>query len=226
MPKPSLRLTSVILPKSLCALVLCLSLVGCGDGDVQQVTETRTVEPAEAPASTAQSSAERFGAAHGGGMPPIQGHPKTYTWEAPEGWREAESTMMRKANFVVGSEGEAECYLTVLSGDGGGIPLNVNRWRGQMGLEALTEEQIAALPTIPMVDTQAVFIEAGGTFGAMGDDVHVTSAEQKKDYVLQGAICLIEDQALFVKMTGPAATVNAEKDHFLAFCRSIRPSTP
>ena len=215
-----------------CALLVCLSLMGCGDGPVKQITETRRVEPPEAPAPSGQSSAEaarssaeRFGLQHTAGTAPAHGRAKPYTWEKPEAWREVESTMMRVANFAIGPQGEAQCYLTILSGDGGGVASNVNRWRGQMGLEALTDEQIAELPTIPMLGKQAVFVQAGGTFGGMGDDAHVAAGQQKRDYVLQGAILLAEGHALFVKMVGPEAAVRPEKDHFLAFCRSLRPSS-
>ena len=34
-------------------------------------------------------------------------------------------------------------------------------------------------------------------------------------------VCTLDDAALFVKMTGPAARVRAEREAFLAFCRSL-----
>jgi len=36
-----------------------------------------------------------------------------------------------------------------------------------------------------------------------------------------GVVVMLTDETLFVKMTGPAAVVKAEKDHFLSFCKSL-----
>ena len=192
---------------------------GCGDRGVQQVAETRSIEGKTAPQATEPSSAERFGF-----VPPVapehgHGQPAPYAWDTPEGWQEAATTTMRVANFTIG---EAECYLTALGGTGGGIAMIVNRWRGQVGLEALAEEEIAALPTVTLLGQQAVCVEAEGVFGGMADDVHVGMDGQKQGYSLLGAILMAENKALFVKMVGPSKIVGAERERFGQFCASLR----
>ena len=37
-----------------------------------------------------------------------------------------------------------------------------------------------------------------------------------------GAVSILDGQAVFVKMTGPDAEVNAERDNFIAFCQSLK----
>src|SRR5688572_18937213 len=62
-------------------------------------------------------------------------------WITPAGWSELPTSAMRVANFRVGDDERAECYLTLLGGDGGGLAANVNRWRAQMGLGALSADE-------------------------------------------------------------------------------------
>jgi len=110
--------------------------------------------------------------------------------------------------------GEAECYVTLLGGAGGGVVANINRWRDQMGAEVLSEAQIAALPRIPFLGGEAVLVEIPGAYVGMGD-ADVPAA------LLLGAVCMLEDASVFVKMTGPRATVEAEREAFQEFCGSM-----
>jgi len=131
-----------------------------------------------------------------------------FTWTAPNGWTQGPEKAMREVTFLAGEKREVECYVAALGGDGGGLAANLNRWRQQMGQEALTEAEIAALPTLPMLGTQAKQIEIERSGGA-GD-------------VVLGAVCLLPDRSVFVKMLGPKAAVDAQRAAFVAFCGSIQ----
>jgi hypothetical protein len=108
-----------------------------------------------------------------------------------------------------------ECYTTILSGDGGGLASNVNRWRDQAGLERISEEAVADLPKVEVLGSPATLVEAVGSFQGM-DGV------RKEGHMVLGAIRLMDDHALFIKMTGPTDAVRGEKDRFLEFCRSLK----
>ncbi len=83
---------------------------------------------------------------------------------------------------------------------------NVNRWRGQVGLPALDPDKIIKQATIAK--------GKGGTLqwfkidGAQNKSILVSILQRPSD-------------AVFVKMTGPSDTVQANKKDFLAFAASV-----
>jgi hypothetical protein len=131
-------------------------------------------------------------------------------WQAPEGWQEMPPKTMRLVSFQVGGSPDAECYVTLLNNDGGGIEANVNRWRQQMGQEPLTAADLAALPTITVLGKPSPMVEMAGTY------------MDKPGQALVGLVCLLEGNAVFVKMTGPAEVLTAERARFTAFCESLQ----
>lgn len=142
-----------------------------------------------------------------------------FIWDTPEGWTAKAPTSMRVANFQVGETSEAECYLTVLAGMGGGLVSNVNRWREQIGLPPQSEAEILALPQRLLFGNEATIIELEGAFKGMGD---VAEA----GYGLLGAILSMSEGTLFVKLTGPIETVRANRAEFDQFCDSLDKKMP
>jgi len=128
-------------------------------------------------------------------------------WTVPEGWQELAPTSMRRANFRVAGSPDAECYLTFLPGGAGGVEANVNRWRGQIGLPAFSPEEIGQLPLRKLVGGDAVFVDMTGDYRGMGSDA-------KPDYRMVGLILEAPSATLFLKMTGPAAVIDGEIEHF------------
>jgi len=184
-------------------------IASCGGGDTQEITETRTV-------TTSQGAPPLTGT-----MPATMATPTpaaAYTWTAPDSWEELPATSTRMANFKVDSATDAECYLTVLSGTGGGVEANVNRWRAQLSLEPYSPAEVAELPTLEVLGQDALLVEFEGTYTGMG------GAENEAGYKLLGLILEDQGNAVFVKMTGPVEVVDREKDNFIAFCQSLEPA--
>lgn len=150
---------------------------------------------------------------HGTGS---EGSP-TLVHETPEGWTESEAPM-RDLNFTFGENGEGECYLTRLPGAGGGLAPNVNRWRQQMGAEALTEEEVDALPKKTLFGQPATYVTVEGDFSGM-------SGDKKENYRLLGLILSSPAGAIFVKMTGPKDLVDKNEVAFEQFTDSLGIST-
>lgn len=136
-------------------------------------------------------------------------------WKVPDGWKEEPAAVMRDANFSFGENGEGECYVSRLSGDGGGLEANVNRWRKQMGLAEATAEEIAGLPRRETLGREAVFVQLDGDYSAVG------ATESKKAQRLLGLIVVVEGGGLFVKMVGPQALVEQNATRFDALCESL-----
>ncbi|MDB4617249.1 hypothetical protein OAK81_01370 [Verrucomicrobiales bacterium] len=207
------------LKTSILATASVLVLCNCQESGPIEVTEVREINPAvklEIPV-LAKSDTERFRMSEKkpqAQRPATPGAPRLI-WDLPEGWKEVETTQMRDANLRFGENDEGECYLTKLSGGGGGLVANVNRWRGQMGLPDAKPEEINALPKKPLFGTDATYIDLEGDFGGMG------GGEAKKDYKMLGLVLTAQGGAVFVKMTGPKTLVDANTAKFDAFCQSL-----
>lgn len=141
----------------------------------------------------------------------------SFKWDVPQGWTLADPRSMRLVSFNVGPSGETECYVVVLGGDGGGLLPNANRWRGQLGAPPLDDAALAKLPRVRALGQDLPLIDAAGDYTDMRGQKHT-------GYALLGVVCRAGDSTLFVKMTGQAAEVRAERDRFVAFVGSLRPA--
>lgn len=187
---------------------------GCSESGPMEITGERPLAVEYQEILIVESSAERFraqGASDGAGD-------ISFDYDLPEGWAEVPRSSMRMLNFAFGENGEGECYLAILAGDSGGLEANVNRWRGQMGLEPAGADEIASLPTKKLFGRDAVFISLDGDFRGFG------APEPQKDYRMLGLIMWNDELGgVFAKMTGPRELVKAHAEKFDAFCGSVRP---
>lgn len=135
-----------------------------------------------------------------------------FAWQTPEGWVRGGERQMRAVTFAVGPD--TECYVTVLGGDGGGVVANIDRWRRQMGADPLSEAEYDALPRIPMLGAEALYVEIEGSFSGMG-------ADDNPDAMMLGTVCPLGGRSVFVKMIGAREVVADQRDAFLAFCASL-----
>lgn len=179
----------------------------------------------ERPATTAfkeVSTAERFGMSGGGHANPHHGmqaaEAPQLEWTTPEGWHEGPPSKTRQADFRLVRDPEVECYVSVLPGAAGGVGANVNRWRAQMGLEPLSPAALAALPQEKFLGGTAFVVDLEGTFVGMGQ------GDPKPAYRMLGLVAEQPGQTVFLKMTGPAATVMEERERFFELARSLRAS--
>jgi hypothetical protein len=196
-------------------LCVILIVVGCGNTEPKQITEVRNVSPAPQ-GMTGMNTAEHPADAPGAvGLPAAHLMPESpFLWTLPEGWAEQTPTSIRIGNFSSTVDPSIECYITLLSGTAGGVAANVNRWHQQMNQPALSEADIQALPLLTILDTPSPYVEIVGDFTGM-------SGQVQPGYMMLAAVCPLPEDTVFVKMTGPAAAVNAEKDRFKALCSSL-----
>lgn len=138
-------------------------------------------------------------------------------WVVPAGWESRPAGSMRVATFAIPGPGGASADMSVsaLGPRAGGTLANVNRWRGQIGLGALAESDLAgALTRLPLGEGQgeAEVADMAGTPPA-GDDKRVR---------ILAAIVPRADRTWFYKMMGDDALVVAQKAAFLEFVKSAR----
>lgn len=133
-------------------------------------------------------------------------------WHAPPDWRPKPANSMRKGSYTVSRDGvDADLSITAFPGDVGGLAANINRWRGQVGLQPVEEADIGAL-------TQA--ISANGLRFTLVDLAGSDSAGQQR---IMAALVSWQGATWFFKMTGPSALVEGEKPAFVAFLGSVQP---
>ena len=153
-----------------------------------------------APGSMAQMAATPVPTADGPGL----------VWTVPAGWSEGPEKPMRKATLLVpGGDGApgAELAITAFPGSVGSDLDNINRWRQQLGLPALSQSELGS--SLEHVDVGALHV----------DLVDISGASQR----MITAIVPHGGAKWFFKLTGPADVVARERDNFLAFIRGLRP---
>jgi hypothetical protein len=160
-------------------------------------------------------------AAGGGGMkppfakrqPPVEpsgGKPITFT--VPPDWQEVPDTAgLRRTVFkIVDGDKTAEASITPLGGPAGGLLANVNRWRGQVGLDKITEEQL---------QKEASQLEVDGKKATYVDIAGPDSPNRKR---VLGVSVIGADKSWFFKLIGPYELVGKQKSAFEAFLMTVR----
>jgi len=195
-----------------CALLalLALPLAGCGNDDVKVYKVAKPDDAAPAAPAAAQS-----------GGPQLK-------WSLPDGWTTKPAGEMRLASFSApGKNGNAvDISVVPLPGMAGGDLNNVNRWRGQVGLDPITE---ADLPKqgqpVAVGDSQAVLYDLSGTPAAAGGMGAITTGADGKGRILAVGLHR-EDMMWFFKATGDDDSVGLQKDNFISFLKSLQFAAP
>ena len=133
-----------------------------------------------------------------------------FTWEKPDLWIPTEGSSMRLASFEVPySTGSGDLSIMELGGSGGGLEANVNRWRGQIGLDPLIKLKIED--------------EAENGVSQLGNyQLFRLINHEKKESGFLAAVFPLESTTLFIKLTASAdGILEIEKD-FNDFCSSMK----
>ena len=97
--------------------------------------------------------------------------------------------------------------MTPLPGDAGGLLQNVNRWRAQVKLDPLTEDQVKDLPKVDAAGASVALIDTG------------EGADHER---IVGAAVPHGEQTWFFKMKGPSDVVEKQKSRFKDFLKSVK----
>ena len=134
-------------------------------------------------------------------------------WDVPEHWKELPATTMLLAKFQLSDSdgGTAEVTVSSLGGDGGGLLGNINRWRGQVGMPAITSDQLPeAVTSLDLLEGTASIVDVTGP-GAEGEERRLVVVVHPHG-----------GQTWYYKMMGRAGLVGAEKESLIQFVKSIR----
>lgn len=133
-------------------------------------------------------------------------------WMAPAHWKPKTASAMRRASFDVPMDDgpAADFSISSFGGAAGGVLNNVNRWRVQLGLASLPDEQLAANREV---------VAANGLTFTVVDFAGQTGGVSVR---LLAAITTVGGDTWFFKLTGADASVAKEKATFLEFLHTVK----
>ena len=195
-----------------------LSLPPIDDDDLSSETETLTLE-----SDATATLVNYLGTSKPGGMTPPFASPGglnrpfapapasgevPFTATPPADWSEGKVGGMRKAAFVI-EDGDQKAEVTVidLARDAGDRLANVNRWRGQVGLEPIDEAQLRqSLRPIDVGELSGDFVDLVGSAGQ----------------TILGVIVDRGEKTWFFKLQGDSKVASAQQADFENYVRSVK----
>jgi hypothetical protein len=180
---------------------------------LSQYTQSLTVDghPATLVSLMGQGTGGMPGAPFAAGaMPPVAASTGSgssspeLSFKRPDSWTEAPPKTFGLARFIAG-EGDKSVEITV-STAGGELLANVNRWRGQVGLPPVKDDELAKIAT--KIDT----------LGVKADYVALVGPTQ----TILGVAAQIRGSQYFVKLTGANDLAEREKANFESFVKSLQ----
>ena len=130
----------------------------------------------------------------------------------PSTWRDGKASSMRLASFNVGPD-DAVAEMTVIVA-GGDLRGNVKRWLGQV-IQGEAPDELVDQSIAESIQIQVDGREAQRFF--------LTSDAEEVDMCIDATIVPLGDQqSVFIKMTGPSQTVEAQGDKIRDFLESLR----
>jgi len=131
-------------------------------------------------------------------------------WDIPKNWREIPGNDFSLAVYkIMDIESNSEVSITQFPGKAGGIENNVNRWRRQVGLAELNQNEI--------LDDALVNYNELGKY-----TIHKIINIKKPELAFLGMILFLNDNALFVKLKTTIADLPTIEPVFYKFCQSLR----
>ena len=126
-----------------------------------------------------------------------------FSFDRPPAWKENPQPSQGRI-FEFSADG-ALVTLSALQG-GGDLAGNVNRWRNQVGLEPLADADVSKVAApVTFIGTDAWLVEAMGSSSGI-----LVIASLSPQF------------SIFLKMSGPPATVQAQKETFMKVAQSFK----
>ena len=147
-----------------------------------------------------------------GSLAPAPSAEDPVKWTPPDGWFPQPLSEMRLASFKVAgaNASSADVSVTAFPGEAGGLGPNLNRWRGQLQLPPLSDDQLSAIQRIDVDNAPTYLVD------------FQTADKNPKPSRILGAVMQTGDRTWFVKMTGPPDLLEIQRHKFLDFVRSFR----
>ncbi|MCO6457912.1 MAG: hypothetical protein J5I93_21625 [Pirellulaceae bacterium] len=163
------------------------------------------------PAGPASARPPGEGGSAPAGAGDAAGGPGTIRYTTPEGWEPGRVGGIRKAAFVV-RDGQQQVEITAidLAAAAGELLPNINRWRGQIELPDVDQQQL---------DTHLVPLTIGGLPGHYVELPATGDPDRPKSIL--GAVVVEGPRAWFFKLMGDTPLAQRERERLQEFLKSI-----
>ncbi|NQU25584.1 MAG: hypothetical protein HQ567_30225 [Candidatus Nealsonbacteria bacterium] len=220
-----------MIPKLVTLATVALLLAGCGD-DPQPTRRTIADQSDQADPHGGETNPHGSAPNPHGGMAGQTSRPAAtgpqvslgaMVMTAPDGWqRKQASSQFLLAEFSLPqAEGDTAGGRLTVTGVGGTVAANVERWKGQFGGNPTDESQ----ETKEIGGVSVAMVSLSGTFAdqhAMGGPV-----TQRPGYRMRAAIFHVGSQQFIIKCVGPKKTMANSEGAFTTFIESLkRPEPP
>lgn len=129
------------------------------------------------------------------------------SWQLPSDWKQVRAAGMRY--MTITAPDNIEIAVFSFPDDVGGLLANVNRWRGQIGLEPITEEQL------PECTSVLKFENGEGTL------VDISNPQRNSARVM-AAVLQGGEATWVIRMTGTSEPLEKLKPAFVDFIRTVK----
>jgi hypothetical protein len=130
-------------------------------------------------------------------------------WQVPGDWKEEQAGQFLTAAYALPDGGRVT--VSKLAGDGGGLAANINRWRGQLGLKPVADNEVAGKP-LKVADSDEVMQLFNLTTVNSADDT---------DGIL-AAVLPLKSETWYFKFSGPVGVLRKTEGVFAGFLNSVR----
>jgi hypothetical protein len=182
------------------AIVLTAAFATCATAQIQSYSLPKDHPAINSPSATSEAAKSLAASAS------FEKTSARLQWTTPSGWQEIPASGYRLGSFVIPNKDKsaADVAITSFPGQVGSERDNVNRWRAELGLAAIGENDISSQPvSIASLD--------GKLFDIAGEKSRTVVALLHRD-----------GSTWFFKMRGDPAIVAAQKDAFTQFLKTIR----
>ena len=133
-------------------------------------------------------------------------------WTLPPGWQSTPPSQFLLAQFLIpGANGaKAEVNVAEMGGEGGGLLANVNRWRKQLGLGEIGENDLPQIEqSLEVPVGKATLVDFAGVDAKTGAPTRLVAV-----------IVAQNGQTWFYKLMGDGKVIAQQKDTFTKFIQS------
>ena len=142
--------------------------------------------------------------------------------KTPDTWKQQEpNSSMRAYHFIIpkekGDEHDAELIVFFFGrGGGGGVKANITRWKGLITPpEGKTIDDVAKVEEMKVGEVKVTVFDASGTYTHKTRPADPNDKGEKRDnYRLIGVVFESPNGPYFIRLAGPAKTVEANKKGF------------
>jgi hypothetical protein len=148
----------------------------------------------------------------------------------PAAWKAKEVTAPNRVyHFILpkakDDKYDAECIVFFFgAGGGGGVKPNVTRWKGMIAPpEGKNIDDVSKVEELKIGNVKATVLDAQGTYTHKMRPFDPTEVGEKRaDYRLIGVVFESQNGPYYIRLVGPAKTIEAHKKGFDEWLKSLK----